>query len=70
MLKVIGQNMRKIRESKGWTLEDMEEYGGWKNWQHWHKLEQGSKSMNLVTFLRACKSLDVDFTDLLSDVEL
>lgn len=46
-LKALGQRLREIRLSKGWTLEQTEEHG-WPNWRHLQKVESG-KNVTLVT---------------------
>ncbi|MCB0368104.1 MAG: helix-turn-helix transcriptional regulator [Bdellovibrionales bacterium] len=61
--------MRKVRETKDWTLESMEERG-FKYWQHYRQLEAGEKSMTLITFLKACRALNSDPSDLLKGVKI
>lgn len=50
-LKEFGHKLRKIRESKGWTLEQTEEMG-WPSWQHLQKIEMGSKNITFTTMRR------------------
>lgn len=50
-LKVFGEKLRALRESKGWTLEKTEEMG-WPSWQHLQKIESGQKNITLLTILR------------------
>ena len=65
----IGANIRRIRKARGWTLERVEEHGGWKSWQHWHQLEQGKKAMTIITFIRICRALEVTPNELLEGIK-
>lgn len=65
-LKAFGLKVRKIRESKGWTLEDTEDHG-WSNWQHLQKIESG-KNITLATAFKVCEVLNVKLADLFSDL--
>ena len=47
-LAQFGANLRKIREEKGLTLEEVEELGI-SSWQHLQKIETGKKDINLST---------------------
>jgi len=52
-LKDLGHRLRKIREEKGWTLEETEEHG-FTSWRHLQRIESG-KNVNLVTIYRLSK---------------
>lgn len=56
-LKDLGAKLRSIREEKGWTLEETEDYG-WPNWRHLQKIETG-KNVTLITILRLSKLYDI-----------
>ncbi len=65
-LKKLGQRLREIRTSKGWTLEQAEEYG-WPNWRHLQKIETG-KNVTILTLKRLCDLYKVDAHAVLADI--
>lgn len=46
-LEKFGRMLRKIREDRGWTLEDVEEHG-FKNWRVLQRLESGKHNVSLL----------------------
>ena len=58
-----GQTVKKLRKSKDWTLESMEERG-WRSWRHWQSIEAGKKNITIATILRISKVLKVPVKDL------
>ncbi len=57
-LKDFGLMLRKVRETKGWTLEQAEE-NGWPSWQHLQKIEAGQKNINFTTIKRLERLFDI-----------
>jgi len=47
-LKNLGLKLRRIRDSKGWTLEQTEEHG-WPSWRHLQQIETGKKRISVIT---------------------
>ncbi|AGH94316.1 helix-turn-helix domain-containing protein [Pseudobdellovibrio exovorus] len=64
-LKEFGMRVRSIREAKGWTLEQTEDYG-WSNWQHLQKIESG-KNVTLATIFKICEVFKIDPQTLFKD---
>jgi transcriptional regulator with XRE-family HTH domain len=54
-LKQLGFRLRTIRQEKGWTLEQAEEYG-WTSWRHLQQIETGHKNIS-ITSLRQLSRL-------------
>lgn len=52
-LKKLGARLRKLRQERGWTLEQTEEHG-WPDWTHLQKIEAG-KNITVVTLRRIAK---------------
>ena len=65
-LKKVGAKIRALRIERGWTLEQVEEYG-WNNWQHLQKIEAG-KNITLVTLRRVAQLFKLDPSELLKGV--
>ena len=60
-----GGEVRKIRLSKGFTLEDMQDFGF--SAQHFQKIEKGLKAVNLYTAHRIAKALNVGLPKLIKE---
>jgi XRE family transcriptional regulator, regulator of sulfur utilization len=67
-LKKLGLRLRKLRNQRGWTLEETEEHG-WNNWQHLQKIEAGKKNIGISTLLRLAKLYKLELSELLKNVE-
>lgn len=65
----LGHRLRKIRESKGWTLEDCEEKG-YPSWRHLRAVEAGEKNVSLTTVLRLANVYGVKPFELLKGIKL
>lgn len=57
-----GQMIRKIRQKKGWTLEDMVDHGF--SAQHYQKIEKGKKEIGLYTCVRIAKAFNINLSKL------
>jgi transcriptional regulator with XRE-family HTH domain len=68
-MKEIGLRIRKIREEKKMTLEDLGERIGGKSKGYISKLERGLKPINLENLQLIAKALDVDITDIFDGKE-
>jgi transcriptional regulator with XRE-family HTH domain len=64
--KKFGAEVRKIRLSKGLTLEAMQNYGF--SAQHFQKIEAGKKAVNLYTVYRICKAFKIKLSDVVSSL--
>lgn len=62
-LKKLGQRLREIRVSKGWTLEETEEHG-WPSWRHLQKIESG-KNITVATLWKLSQVYKITLSDLL-----
>lgn len=65
-LKALGAKLRSIREAKGWTLEDTEEYG-LKSWRHLQRVESG-KNVTIITLKKIAELYNLDITDIFKDL--
>ncbi len=64
--KLLGQSIRRVRNSKGWSLEECERRG-WGNWRHLQKIESGAP-ITMTTLLSIAQFFGVDPHDLLRDI--
>lgn len=62
-----GERMKRIRQSRGWTLKKAEELG-YPSWRHLSDIENGKKSVTIVTLLRLSRLYDLEPAELLKDV--
>lgn len=65
-LKKLGLRLREIRNEKGWTLEQAEEYG-WPNWRHLQKIETG-KNITVLTLKKLSNLYKVNIAELIKDL--
>ena len=65
-LKALGYRLRKIRESKGWTLEETEEHG-WPSWRHLQRIESG-KNVTIVTIYRISRLYGLSLSELMDEI--
>lgn len=61
-LQKLGAKLRKMREDRGWTLEQTEEHG-WPNWRHLQRIETG-KNVTVLTLLRLANLYGVSLPEL------
>lgn len=61
-----GKRIRKIREDKGLTLEETEEYG-YLSWRHLQRIETG-KNVNLLTVYKISKLYNIKLSELLKNL--
>lgn len=64
-LKRLGLRIRQLREERGWTLEETEDYG-WISWRHLQQIESGRKNINFITILRLAKLFNISVKTLIS----
>lgn len=64
--KALGLQIRAIRESKGWTLEECEEHD-WPNWTHLQRIESG-KNITVQTLVNVANLFGVHPSVLLKDL--
>ena len=57
-IKDFGLNLRKLRNAKGWTLEDVEEHG-YSSWRHWMQVELGNLAIEITTVHNIATTLGV-----------
>ena len=62
-----GEKMKSIRLSKGWTLKKAEEQG-YPSWRHLSDIENGKKSVTIITLLRLSRLYEMHPADLLRDL--
>lgn len=62
-LKQLGQKARALRQDRGWSLEQTEDYG-WTNWRHLQKIE-GGKNITVVTLRKLAELYGVEPFELL-----
>ncbi len=62
-LKALGLKLRKVRESKGWTLEFTEE-AGWPSWRHLQRIESG-KNVTILTLKKISELYEIPLSEIL-----
>ena len=65
LAKVIGKNVRRIRESKNLTQEKASELGKTLSLRHWQYIEKGQLNLTLHSLVRIAKALNCNPKDLL-----
>jgi transcriptional regulator with XRE-family HTH domain len=61
--RAFGARVRRLRQTKGWTLERLGEEAGL-HWTYIGSLERGQRNVSLINIVRLAKALDVDPSDL------
>jgi DNA-binding Xre family transcriptional regulator len=64
--KNLGLKIRQLRQERGWTLEDTEEFGI-ANWTHLQRIEAG-KNINLKTLILICNMFGLHPSELLEGI--
>ena len=64
----LGKTIRRLREEKELTLEDMEELG-YPSWRHFLAVELGKKNITITTLFRIAEVLGVTPEKLISDLK-
>jgi transcriptional regulator with XRE-family HTH domain len=64
MRKLVGRNVRRIRQAKGLTQEQLAEVSGFSQ-QYISGLEQGRRNPTVVTVYELAAALEVNYLDLL-----
>lgn|GEM_PF-1327071 len=68
--KAFGNRVREIREKKGSSVYDLTgEDMPIKDRQHWQRIENGKKNINLTTVFKLAKALGVDAEELFKGVK-
>jgi transcriptional regulator with XRE-family HTH domain len=62
----LGQRVRKLRKSRGYTQEDMIGFGF--SARHWQQIEAG-RAITIKTLLRICDTFNVRTTQLLDGLD-
>lgn len=65
MRKLVGDNVRKIRQSKGWTQEQFADASGYSQ-QYISSLESGRRNPTAITIYELAQALGVGHLDLLT----
>jgi len=61
-----GAEVRRIRLSKGWTLESMQNFDF--SSQHFQKIESGKKAIGLYTAYRIAKAFKIPLSKMLHNI--
>ena len=70
LLKTFGEKIRIIRESKKLSVYELTgDDMPIKSRQHWQRIESGQKNINLTTFLKIARSLQIEPSKLLNDIK-
>jgi len=65
LLKTFGENLKALREQKGFSQETMAFITGLSR-SYYAEVETGKRNVSLVNIIRILSSVDVEFDDLLS----
>jgi len=63
MRKLVGRNLRRLRQQKGWTQEQFAERSGFSQ-QYLSGLEQGRRNPTVVTLYELAQALGVSHVEL------
>jgi transcriptional regulator with XRE-family HTH domain len=66
MRKLVGRNVKRVRQEKGLTQEQLAERSGFSQ-QYISGLEQGRRNPTIVTLYELALALGVDYLELLSN---
>ena len=70
LLKEFGSRVRQVREKKNLSVYDITgDDLPIKSRQHWQRIENGQKNINLTTVFKVAKSLDVKIEDLVGNLD-
>ena len=70
LLKSFGERVRQLREQKKLSVYDVTGKDlAIKSRQHWQKIENGQKNINLTTVRKIAETLKVDIKELLSEMQ-
>lgn len=64
-LKNIGKHIRNLRESKGLTLEQVEDRG-YPSWKHLQAVESGRKNFTITSLFRLAEALGVEAKEIIT----
>jgi len=64
----LGLRFKELRESKGMTQEDLEQYGV--SYRYYGKIERGNVNLTLATMIRLCDIFKVSLPELFSFMDL
>ena len=59
---VLRERIRKLRNDRGWTLEETEEHG-WKSWRHLQRIEAG-QNFTIHTLWKICQLYQIKMSEL------
>ncbi len=62
----LGQELRKIRQERNWSLEETENQG-WSSWRHLQKIEKGG-NFTVSTLLKLSKLYNIPISDIFKDL--
>ena len=68
MRKLVGGNVKRVRQQRGWTQEQLAERSGFSQ-QYISGLEQGRRNPTIVTVYELATALDVNYLELLQPTE-
>ncbi|HAZ13193.1 MAG: hypothetical protein A2X86_16030 [Bdellovibrionales bacterium GWA2_49_15] len=68
-LKEFGRLIHAEREAQGLTLYAIEDRG-YPSWQHWQKLENGLRDLQLTTLLKISKALKTHPSEILGKLDI
>ena len=63
----LGAEIRRLRLSRGMTLEDMQDYGF--SAQHFQKMESGKKEVNFYTIYRVAQAFEIKVSTLVKGID-
>lgn len=66
-LKKFGLRIRELRDKKGWSLEDTEEYG-YPSWQHLQTIESGKKNITFTTAKNLSRLFKISLSELFEGI--
>jgi transcriptional regulator with XRE-family HTH domain len=70
ILKSFGDRIRDVREKKNLSVYDITgEDMPIKSRQHWQRIENGQKNINLTTVFKITKSLEIEACDLFKNLK-
>lgn len=64
--KALGLRIRKLRNDRGWTLEECEEHG-WLNWRYLQEIESGKANATIQTLVNLANLFGTSVAELFVD---